>query len=212
MIKISLLWTTDSYDSFLYKNLRGLDTNINLVCSARSYSSLQTAEMISRYLHSINIDKNKNKRNSISDEEIYVFPYITTTPDYSESIEYKGKKPKVLSNIDAYPEYHQCNYYYFEEFVMPYIKNIIWTKYNLYKMCSYHVTDYTVLVVSDKCFLEKVFDVKIENGRLLKQTFYYNKFGEIIPYYKGIVFPEEMKYTKSLSNPSNLKIFLKKSL
>ena len=210
MINISILWTTDSYDSFLYKNLCGLDTNINLVCSARSYSSLQTADMISKNLHAINIDK-KIKRNSMSEEEIYVFPYITTTPDYSESIEYNGKKPKVLSSVDSYPEYHLCNYNHFEEFVMPYIKNLIWMKYSLYKLYSYH-TEYTVIIVSDKCFLEKVFGVNMEKGRLLKQTFFYNKMGEIIPYYKGIVSPEEMKYSKSISNPKNLKIFLKKIL
>lgn len=206
MINISILWTIDSYDSFLYKNLCGLDTNINLVCSARSYSSLQTADMISKNLDTINI--NKNKKNSIPDDEIYVFPYITTTPDYSESIEYNGKKPKVLSNIESYPEYHLCNYNHFEEFVMPYIKNMIWTKYRLYKTYSYQISDYTVIVVSDKKFLEKAFGVKMEKGRLLKQTFYYNKMGEIIPYYKGIISPEEMKYTKSISNPKNLKIFL----
>ena len=91
---------------------------------------------------------------------------------------------------------------------MPYIKNLIWTKYSLYKTYSYHITEYTVIIVSDKKFLEKAFGVKIEKGRLLKQTFYYNKMGEIIPYYKGIIYPDEIKYTKSVSNPKNLKIFL----
>ena len=207
MINISILWTIDSYDSFLYKNLRSLDINLNLVCAARSYSSIQTAEMISKNLNTINIDKNK-KKTSVPDDEIYVFPYITTTPDYYESLEYDGKPPKVLSNIESYPEYHLCNYNHFEEFVMPYIKNLIWTKYSLYKTYSYHITEYTVIIVSDKKFLEKAFGVKIEKGRLLKQTFYYNKMGEIIPYYKGIIYPDEIKYTKSVSNPKNLKIFL----
>jgi hypothetical protein len=210
MINISILWTIDSYDPFLYKNLCGLDININLVCAARSYSSIQTADIISRNLHTININNNNtnnNKRNSMSDEEIYVFPYITTTPDYSESIQYE-KKPKVLAAIDSYPEYHLCNYKHFEKFVMPYIKNIIWTKYSLYNSYSYHLSEYTVIIVSDKKFLEKAFGVKMEKGRLLKETFYYNKFGEIIPYYKGIVCPEEIKYTKSISNPKYLKIFL----
>jgi len=64
MIKISILWTIDSYDSFLYKNLCALDTNIHLVCSARSYASIQTADMISRNLPLINSNNNNNNNNT----------------------------------------------------------------------------------------------------------------------------------------------------
>ena len=219
MIKISILWTIDSYDSFLYKNLCALDTNINLVCSARSYSSIQTADMISRNLPLINNNNTNNTNNnnntkiksSISDEEIYVFPYITTTPDYSESIDYNtknNKKPKVLSKTDVYPEYHLCHYQHFEDFVMPYIKNIIWTKYKLYSSFCYHVSEYTVIIVSDKYFLGKAFNTNVEKGRLLKETFYYDKSGEMLQNYKGLVAPEQIKYKKSISNPTHLKIFL----
>ena len=208
MINISLLWTIDRYDSFLSNNLSLLDIPIGLVCSARSYSSIKTAELISRDLYSIKSVSNK-KRQSISDEEFYTFPYITTTPDYTENSEYSGRRPKVLSKIDNYPDYHTCNYQSFEDYVIPYIKNLIWTKYKLYKTFSYTSNEYNVIMVSDQPFLEKIFGVVVQGGTFLKQTFYFDTSGKIIPYYKGITKPENIPYRKEGLHSSNLKIFLK---
>jgi hypothetical protein len=73
---------------------------------------------------------------------------------------------------------------YFEAYIIPIIKKLIWAKHNLYKHYSSNSStpfEYNVLIVSHPYFIEDTFGVSIKKGETMTQTYTYQTYQNDTP-------------------------------
>ena len=185
MFTLNIIWTTDLSDQetvlspkmmacSIANELFVSGTDISLICSSETSTAALTASLLSKEILP-----------HIEDKPIYIFPYINCPYNlyYRHANKLSIKEMKFLKESIALP-YFSKNYScfnYFEAFIVPMIKKLLWTKHNLYKHYSTDSTystpvEYTVLIVSHPYFIEDTFGVSIQKGEIMKQIYTYQTY------------------------------------
>lgn len=184
MFILNIIWTTDLYDQetilspkmmacSIANELRVSGTNISLICSSETSTAALTASLLSKEILP-------------DDNSIYIFPYINCPYNlyYRNASKLSIKEMKFLKESTTLP-YFSKNYStfnYFELYIIPIIKKLLWAKHNLYK----HYTpttpfEYNVLIVSHPYFIEDTFGISIKKGETMKQTYTYQTYQNDTP-------------------------------
>lgn len=182
MCSITLLWSTDlqgkrSFIDFLlskpnicYKpsllavDLEQGDISIDMFCSSQEFNAVQTALNIKHC-----IDKDKKSL-------VYSLPFIN---DYVNidllSLTNLGEEVRVLKQMKNIPDFYQypsC-FEFFETYILPIIKDLIWLDHHSIQAEKERKTNYNILIVSHSNFIKKNFQVDLEPGQVIRQTYQY---------------------------------------
>jgi hypothetical protein len=179
MFILNIIWTTDLSDQetilspkmmacSIANELFVSGTDISLVCSSETSTASLTASLLSKEILP-------------EDNPIYIFPYINCPYNlyYRHASKLSIKEMKFLKESTNFP-YFSKNYScfnYFEAYIIPIIKKLLWTKHSLYK--TYSATtpfEYNVLIVSHPYFIEDTFGVSIKKGETMRQTYTYQNY------------------------------------
>lgn len=181
MFTLNIIWTTDLSDQetilspkmmacSIANELFVSGTNISLICSSETSTAALTASILSKEILP-----------NIEDNPIYIFPYINCPYNlyYRHFSKLSIKDMKFLKESIALPNFsknYSC-FNYFEEYIVPMIKKLLWAKHNLYKNYSNQsIYEYNVIIVSHPYFIEDTFGVSIQKGETMKQTYTYQSY------------------------------------
>lgn len=193
MCSITLLWSTDLQEkrsfidfllarqnthiynpSMLALDLEQGDVFIDMFCSSQQFNALQTA---------VNVKKCNEigKRKTL----VYALPFIN---DYVNidlmSLTNLGEEVRVLKQLEDIPDFYQypsC-FEFFETYILPIIKNLIWLDHHSIQAEKERKTNYNILIVSHSNFIKRNFQVDLEPGQVLRQTYHYKDISDKKPY------------------------------
>jgi hypothetical protein len=185
MFILNIIWTTDLSDQetilspkmmacSIANELFVSGTNISLICSSETSTAALTASLLSKEI------------SQKEDNPIYIFPYINCPYNlhYRHASKLSIKEMKFLKESITLP-YFSKNYStfnYFEAYIIPMIKKLLWTKHNLYKDYSNDsMGEYNVLIVSHPYFIEDTFGISIKKGETMTQTYTYQTYQNDTP-------------------------------
>lgn len=224
MFILNIIWTTDLLDeeTILSPKMMACSianeffvsgTDISLICSSETSTAALTGLYLSKEIKDI----------FQQDNPVYVFPYINCP----YNLHYKhanklsnisnNKYMKFLRESTTLPYFskHYSNFKYFESYIIPMIKKLLWTKHNLYKNYIQHSEpcfEYNVLIVSHPYFIEDTFGMPIKKGQTIKQTYTYQTYQQDNPsnisVHHPISFHKWRKRSSSSSFENYRKIFL----
>ena len=179
MFILNIIWTTDLSDqaTILSPKMMGCSianelsgTDISLICSSETSTAALTASLLSKEI--------------LEDNPIYIFPYINCPYNlfYRHASKLSIKDMKFLkdsSDLPSFSKNYSC-FNYFESYIIPIIKKLLWTKHNLYKNYTPN-TEYNVLIVSHPYFIEDTFGISIKKEETMKQTYTYQTYQNDTP-------------------------------